>query len=82
MGSMTVPMNLDYDEFMINNLEIIGNFMYTPFAFKTLLSLVRSGLLDLDNVRLTSFGLIQLLDAMNRAAEMRGLDCTVVTMAD
>ncbi len=78
MGSMTAPLPLTYSEMMINDWEVIGNFMYRPAAFKTAVSLVRSGLLDLDLVVVRTFALAALPEAMKRAAEMRGLECTVV----
>lgn len=81
MGAMTAPLPLTYGELMINDWEVIGNFMYRPGAFQTLASLLRSGLLDLGLVRLSTFGFKELPAAMERAAEMRGLDCTVVTMS-
>lgn len=82
MGSMTVPLPLTYREMLANDWEVIGNFMYQPGAFKTLVALVRSGLLDLDLVRVTSFSLKELPAAMKRAATMRGLDCTVVRISN
>jgi alcohol dehydrogenase len=81
MGSMTVPLPLTYGEMMINDWEVIGNFMYQPSAFKTLASLIRSGQLDLDLVRISRFPLSELPEAMRKAAAMRGLDCTVVTIS-
>jgi len=82
MGSMSVPLPLTYGEVMANDWEIIGNFMYhRTDALKKLPALVRSGLLDLGLVRVSSFGLHELPQAIKQAAAMRGLDCTVVTMS-
>ena len=81
MGSMTVPLPLPYGYLMANDWEVIGNFMYRPGAFRTLAALVRSGLLDLGLVRISSFALGELREAMAQAAKMRGLDCTVVKVA-
>ncbi len=78
MGSMSAPLPIDYREFMQNDWELIGNFMYRPAAFKVLVSLIRSGLLDLDAVKLQSFALADLMPAIDAAANMRGLECTVV----
>ena len=80
MGSMTVPLPLTYAEILANDWEVIGNFMYRPGAFQTLAALVRSGQLDLSLVRISTFGLRELPEAMEQAAEMRGLDCTVIRM--
>ena len=81
MGSMTVPLPLPYGEVMANDWEVIGNFMYRPGAFGTLAALVRSGQLDLGLVRVSSFTFADLPEAMEQAAKMRGLDCTVVKVA-
>jgi alcohol dehydrogenase len=81
MGSMTSPLPIDYGELMVNDWEVIGNFMYRPGAFRTLVSLVRSGLLDLDKVHIRAFPMEELPRAMDHAAQMRGLDCTVVRLS-
>ncbi len=82
MGSMTAPLPIAYGEVMVNDWEVIGNFMYRPGAFRTLVALVRAGLLDLDNVSIRQFPMRDLQQAMDQAARMRGLDCTVVRMAN
>jgi alcohol dehydrogenase len=43
MGSMNVPLCISYGEVMVNNWEIIGNFMYPNSAYRRLLDLVRTG---------------------------------------
>ena len=78
MGSMTVPLPLPYGDVLLNDLEIIGNFMYRPAAYRTLVALVRAGRLDLDAVRPRTFALEDLPAAMAAAASMRGLDATIV----
>ena len=81
MGSMTGPLPLSYGDLMVNDWEVIGNFMYARTdALLRLPALVRSGLLDLDLVSISSFDLKDLPEAMRRAAAMRGLECTVVRM--
>jgi alcohol dehydrogenase len=82
MGSMTTPLPIAYGELMANDWEVIGNFMYRPGAFRTLVSLVRSGLLDLDKVDIRAFAMRDLPEAMDQAAKMRGLDCTVLCLWD
>jgi alcohol dehydrogenase len=79
MGSMSVSLPLDYGQMLINQWEVIGHFMYSAQDSRRLIGLVRSGLLDLAPVRLQCFGLDDLPQAMDVAAQMRGLDCTVVT---
>ena len=82
MGSMNTPLPLTYGDVMLNNWEIIGNFMYGPAAYPTAVALVRAGLLDLDRVRLRTLPLGDLPAALKQAKAMRGLDCTVVTMQE
>ncbi|RUL72440.1 quinone oxidoreductase family protein [Dyella choica] len=81
MGSMGVPLPLDYGQLLINQWEVIGHFMYSNEDSRRLLGLLRAGLLDLETVRLQRFGLDELPQAMDAAARMRGLDCTVVGMS-
>jgi alcohol dehydrogenase len=80
MGSMTTPLPLNYADVLRNNWAIIGNFMYSPAEFRRLVALVRMGALDLGAVDVKTFPLAELPSAMEHAAKMRGLDCTVVTM--
>jgi alcohol dehydrogenase len=77
-GAVTAALPITYADVMINDGEIIGDFMYRPTACLTLVSLVRSGLLDLSHVSLQTFAPEDLKNAMDAAAAMRGLDCTVV----
>lgn len=78
MGSMTMPLPLTYGEVMLNNLEIIGNFMYPANVFLKLQALIRSGLLDLRAIKIQNFGLADLPAAMDAAEKAGGLSCTVV----
>ena len=82
MGSMTTPLPIDYAELLRNDWEVIGNFMYRPAAFRTLVALVRANLLDLDKVRVRAFPMPELIQAMEQAAAMQGLDCTVMNLVD
>ena len=81
MGSTTTPLELDYNEIMSNEWEIVGNFMYARETYSKLVSLVHAGLLDLTSVRLRTFSFEDLRAAMNAAATMSGLDCTVLSIA-
>ena len=78
MGSMTVPLPLNYGEVMLNNWDIIGNFMYPADVFRRILSLVRAGLLDLDAIQIKSFALAELTAAIEAASEASGLQSTIV----
>lgn len=78
MGSMTVPLALDYGEFMRSGRELIGNFMYPLDAPHRLLRLVEAGLLDLSLIPRRSFPLPELPAAMD-AAEQSGAPLVVMT---
>ncbi len=79
-GSMTVPLPVQYGNLLRNNWEIIGNFMYRTEAFRTLMSLIRIGKIDLEKTNTSNFELADLDNAIDAASAMRGLDCVVVTM--
>lgn len=79
MGSMTVPLPLNYVELMVNNWEVIGNFMFPRDTFLKLAALVRAGLLDPGKTPLTRYPLSELPAAMDAAARLRGLETVVVT---
>jgi len=78
MGSATTPLALDYNEIMINDWEIVGNFMYAKTTYPKLISLVQAGLLDLSSVHLQHFPFEELPAAMTAASSMRGLDSTIL----
>jgi alcohol dehydrogenase len=63
---------------MLNNWEIIGNFMYPADVFRRILSLVRSGLLDLNAIQLKTFPLSELPVAIKAAASSFGLQSVIV----
>ena len=68
-----------YLEMMLNNLEIIGQFMYPQDTFMRLIDLARAGLLDLRAIRARPFPLEGLPAAMEAAATSDALECIVVT---
>ena len=57
MGSMGVPLPISYLDVMLNNLEIIGQFMYPQDTFMRLVDLARAGLLDLRAIRVALLSL-------------------------
>ena len=79
MGSMAVPLPISYLDVMLNNLEIIGQFMYPQDTFMRLVELARAGLLNLRAIRARSFPLEALPAAMEAAAATDALECIVVT---
>ena len=80
MGSMRIPLPIDYTQLMLTNREIIGNFMYPRTASRQLLQLAAAGLLDLGHIQLATFGLAALEAAMDAAAAP-GAPLVVVTTA-
>lgn len=81
MGSLTVPLALDYGELLRNDWTVRGRFMYPPGAIQRLIAMAGAGTLDLHAVELTAFALDALPAALAAAARMRGLAAAVVTMA-
>jgi alcohol dehydrogenase len=78
MGSMTAEMPVPYMTVMLNNWEILGQFMYPADAYRRLLGLVRTGLLDITAIRTRVYPIASLHDAMDAAADAGNLDCVVV----
>jgi alcohol dehydrogenase len=81
MGSMQVDLPIAYQEMMLNNWELIGNFMYTRADYLALVALVASGQIPLDAVELQSYSFAALEAAIDAAGQMAGLQCTVVDFA-
>ncbi|GLY64286.1 zinc-binding dehydrogenase [Amycolatopsis taiwanensis] len=67
MGSMRVPLPIDYNELMLSGHEIIGNYMYPPKAVSEVLDLAAAGLLDFGRIRRTTFALDELPAAIEAA---------------
>jgi alcohol dehydrogenase len=67
MGSMTVPLPVDYAQLLRAGREILGNFMYPSVAPRLLLQLAASGQLALDRIPVDVLPLAELPEAMRRA---------------
>jgi alcohol dehydrogenase len=80
MGSMAVPLSVGYGELVINDLTIVGQFMYPKDSLAKLIAMAASGVLDLAAVQIRSFPLGALPAALAHAAGMRGLQATVLRM--
>jgi alcohol dehydrogenase len=78
MGSMMSDLPLPYTALMLNNWELMGQFMYPADAALRLLDLVRSGLLDIRKIRPRVYPLEALPEAMEAAAEAGNLETIVV----
>ena len=78
MGSADVPLELSMREMLVNDWEVVGQFMYARAAPGQLAGLAAEGLLDLRKVVVTSFKLADFKRAVEAAALMQGLDLTAV----
>ncbi len=78
MGSMTVDLPLPYTQVMLNNWEILGQFMYPASAYRRLVDLIRASLLDLAAIKPRVFALQALREAMEAAAGAGNLEVVVI----
>ena len=78
MGSMQVDLPICYQEMLLNNWELLGNFMYTRADYRALVALVAPGQLPLDAVELQAYSFAELEAAIDAAGQMAGLQCSVV----
>ena len=68
MGSMTVPLPVDYAQLLRSGREILGNFMYPRTAPAALLAMTAGGQLDLAQIPVITHPLSALETAMDEAA--------------
>jgi alcohol dehydrogenase len=78
MGSMTTPLPIPYAALMLNNWEILGQFMYPASAYRRLLGLISSGQLDLAPIRPRAYPLAALPEAMEAATKAGNLEYVVM----
>jgi alcohol dehydrogenase len=78
MGGMANELPLPYLQLMINNLEIIGNFMHAPDAYRRVLAMARSGRLDLGALTPKIYDLADLEAAMVKAERVGSLEYIVM----
>jgi alcohol dehydrogenase len=78
MGSMSVDLPIPYTAVMLNSWEILGQFMYPVSAYRRLLDLLSSGLLDISAIRPLVYPLAALPEAMEVAAKAGNLECIVM----
>jgi alcohol dehydrogenase len=79
MGGMAAALPVPYLQLMLNSLEIIGNFMHTPDAYRRVLSMVRAGRLDLRALTPRIYALADLDAAMVEAETAGSLEYVVMT---
>jgi alcohol dehydrogenase len=75
---MTTDLPVPYTTLMLNSWQIIGQFMYPAQAYRRLLDLLRSGLLDIRALRPRAYPLGSLPEAMEAAAAAGNLEYVVV----
>ncbi|GAM56431.1 hypothetical protein JCM19231_2577 [Vibrio ishigakensis] len=80
MGSMLTPLPVDYNKLLLNNWEIKGNFMYTRDDYLALVDMVKAGLIDLNKVEVTSFGLDEIEQGIESAKSNPMLSNTVLKL--
>jgi alcohol dehydrogenase len=80
MGSMSTDLPVPYTQLMFNNWEILGQFMYPADAYRRLLGLVRSGMLNISVLRPLEYALADLPAAMDAAATATNFECAVVKL--
>jgi alcohol dehydrogenase len=80
MGSVKEPLPLLAGEMFANDWQVMGCFMYPPDVPARLAGLIAAGLLDLAAIRVRKFRFDGLEAAIDAAANMRGLDITVLEM--
>jgi alcohol dehydrogenase len=79
MGSASAAIPIDYMAMIVNNWEVLGQFMYPADGYRRLFELVRAGLLDLTTITPHSYALADLPAAIAAAAKVGSLACVVVT---
>jgi alcohol dehydrogenase len=80
MGSMTTDLPVPYTTLMLNSWEIIGQFMCPAGAYRRLLDLLRSGLLDISPIQPRVYRLAALAEAMEAAATAGNLEYIVMQL--
>ncbi|AXC15200.1 Alcohol dehydrogenase, zinc-binding [Acidisarcina polymorpha] len=78
MGGVQATLPIPYSQIMFNELTLRGNFMYPREAPGDLLQMVLAGTLDLSKIKIKSFRLDQIEEAIDDASAGKGLNMTVV----
>lgn len=78
MGSAEAPLELSFREMLVNDWEVVGQFMYDRTAPGQLAALATEGLLDLGKIVVSTYKLADFRQAVEAAALMHGLDLTAV----
>jgi len=78
MGSMIVPLPINYNQVLLNNIEILGCFMYPTNTFEKINDLIRGGLLNIDAFNVKEYPLSELMDALDDAEKSKPLEGVVI----
>jgi len=78
MGGVSDDLSLPYLQLMLSGLEVIGNFMHPPDAYRMVMTLVRAGRLDLSLFTPRVYPLTDLTPAMAEAATADSLQFIVM----
>ncbi|WED24959.1 SDR family NAD(P)-dependent oxidoreductase [Vibrio sp. JC009] len=80
MGSTLAELSIDYNQLLLNNWEIKGNFMYTKEDYLALISLVKSGLINLSQIPAKTFSIEEIEQGIDEAGQLQGLNSVVLTL--
>ncbi|MFH0286502.1 alcohol dehydrogenase catalytic domain-containing protein [Vibrio owensii] len=80
MGSTSAGLTLDYNQILLNNWEVKGNFMYSKEDYLALISMVKSGLIDLTKIPVKAFSLEYIEQGIDAAGKLQGLNSVVLAI--
>jgi alcohol dehydrogenase len=78
MGSLMTDLPVPYLQLMLSGIEIIGNFMHKPDAFRNVLALAHAGRLNLGAIKSIVYPLAELIPAMDAAGTAGSLEQIVM----
>jgi len=78
VGSVYPPVPVNYVEAMIKQIEIRGSFMSDRDSYGDLMRLAASGVLDINKIKVHTFPLDQINDAISKASTAKGLNWVVL----
>lgn len=80
MGSTLAELSIDYNQMLLNNWEIKGNFMYTKEDYLALISMVQSKQIDLSKIAVKTYVIDDLENAIDEAGQLQGLNSVVLAL--
>ncbi|UJR07391.1 hypothetical protein I4U23_011677 [Adineta vaga] len=78
VGSVFSPLPISYMDVMHKQLDIRGSWMFSQEMFGNLIRLVTSGVVDLNKIKVHTFPLDQVNEAISKASTLKGLDWVIV----